>query len=106
MPARKPVRPTPGTALVMPRVPEPTTQRALDQVAVVTQQVKGAIAELGATIAKISTAGTRAAAPNSGTHTAGEIVFNADPVAGGFAGWICVAGGTPGAWKSWGAISP
>jgi pectate lyase-like protein len=49
--------------------------------------------------------GARAAAPSSGTHVAGEVVFNADPIAGGFAGWICVTGGTPGTWKSFGAIS-
>lgn len=49
--------------------------------------------------------GTRAAAPASGTHVAGEIVFNADPIATGFIGWVCVTGGTPGTWKSWGVIS-
>jgi hypothetical protein len=50
--------------------------------------------------------GTRAAAPSTGTHVAGEVVFNADPIAGGFVGWVCVAGGSPGTWKSFGAISP
>lgn len=48
----------------------------------------------------------RAAAPSSGTHVQGEVVFNADPIASGFIGWVCVTGGTPGTWKSWGAISP
>jgi hypothetical protein len=48
--------------------------------------------------------GARAAAPSTGTHIAGEIVLNADPVAGGKAGWICVTGGTPGTWKAFGAI--
>lgn len=51
-------------------------------------------------------AGSRAAPPSSGAHVQGEIVFNADPIAGGFLGWVCVSGGTPGTWKSWGAISP
>jgi hypothetical protein len=48
----------------------------------------------------------RAGPPSSGTHALGEIVFNADPVAGGFIGWVCVTAGTPGTWKSWGAVSP
>lgn len=50
--------------------------------------------------------GTRSAAPSTGTHFAGEIVFNADPVAGGKVGWVCVTGGTPGTWKAFGAIDP
>ncbi len=49
--------------------------------------------------------GARAAAPSTGTHVAGEVVFNADPIAGGFIGWVCVTGGSPGTWKSWGVIS-
>lgn len=49
--------------------------------------------------------GTRAAAPTIGTHIVGEIVFNGDPVAAGFIGWVCITAGTPGVWKSWGVIS-
>lgn len=48
--------------------------------------------------------GARAAAPSTGTHVAGEIYFNADPIAGGKIGWVCVTGGSPGTWKAWGAI--
>ncbi len=44
--------------------------------------------------------------PPTGTHVAGEIVFVKNPVAGGFAGWICVDSGPPAVWKSFGAISP
>lgn len=43
-------------------------------------------------------------APSSGTWSAGHIVWDATPSASGYAGWICVAGGTPGTWKAWGAI--
>ena len=50
--------------------------------------------------------GTRAAAPSTGTHVAGEVVFNADPIAAGKIGWVCVTGGSPGTWKAWGAIDP
>ncbi len=45
------------------------------------------------------------AAPASGTHVAGEIVFNTAPTAGGYVGWVCTSGGTPGTWKTFGAIS-
>lgn len=49
--------------------------------------------------------GSRSAAPNDGkAHVVGEIVFNADPVAAGKIGWVCVTAGTPGTWKAWGAI--
>lgn len=43
--------------------------------------------------------------PTSGTWSRGDIVFNNAPSAGGFVGWVCVAAGTPGTWKTWGAIS-
>lgn len=49
--------------------------------------------------------GTRAAAPSTGTAVVGDIVFNGDPVASGFIGWVCVTAGSPGTWKSWGPIS-
>ncbi len=49
--------------------------------------------------------GDRAGPPGTGEHFAGEVVFVANPVAGGFAGWVCVTGGVSGTWKSFGAIS-
>lgn len=49
--------------------------------------------------------GARAAAPTTGTWAQGDIVLNEDPIATGFIGWVCVTGGTPGTWKSWGVIS-
>ena len=45
------------------------------------------------------------AAPAAGTWVQGDIVFNTAPTAGGFIGWVCVTGGTPGTWKTFGAIS-
>lgn len=44
-------------------------------------------------------------APGSGTHARGEIVWNNTPSASGFIGWTCVIAGTPGTWKTFGAIS-
>lgn len=45
------------------------------------------------------------AAPGSGTHSQGDVIYNQSPSAGGHIGWVCVAGGTPGTWKTFGAIS-
>jgi hypothetical protein len=70
-----------------------------------TSAVGAKVSQLVLTRALQST-GVRAAAPGSGTWARGDIVLNTDPVAGGFIGWVCTAAGTPGTWKSWGAISP
>jgi len=43
--------------------------------------------------------------PTVGTWPQGAIVYNSAPVAGGYIGWVCVKGGTPGTWKTWGVIS-
>lgn len=51
----------------------------------------------------IQTSGT--AIPTSGTWRAKDIVWNRSPTAGGFVGWVCVADGSPGTWKTFGAIS-
>jgi hypothetical protein len=44
-------------------------------------------------------------APTNGTWVAGDRVHAVAPAAGGFEGWICTTGGTPGTWKTFGAIS-
>lgn len=41
---------------------------------------------------------------SDGSFAAGSIALNIAPVAGGNAGWICVAAGTPGTWKAYGTI--
>lgn len=63
-----------------------------------------AAVQTSGTLAYFRGHGARAAAPASGAHIAGEIVFNADPVASGKIGWVCVTAGTPGTWKAFGAI--
>lgn len=45
------------------------------------------------------------AAPTTGTYVIGDIVYDESPTAGGTLGWVCTAGGTPGTWKTFGAIS-
>lgn len=40
-----------------------------------------------------------------GTYAKGSIIWNTNPSAGGFAGWICVTAGNPGTWKTFGVIS-
>lgn len=49
--------------------------------------------------------GAGIAAPTTGTYDAGAIFLNDLPSAGGFIGWVCVTAGTPGVWKTFGAIS-
>jgi hypothetical protein len=44
-------------------------------------------------------------APTSGNYNRGDIVWNLQPAASGFVGWICVTAGSPGTWKTFGAIS-
>jgi hypothetical protein len=44
------------------------------------------------------------AAPGSGAHVLGEIVWNTSPAADGVVGFICVSAGTPGTWKGFGLI--
>jgi len=45
------------------------------------------------------------AAPLTTAWQPGDIVWNTAPTAGGTVGWVCVTGGTPGTWKTFGAIS-
>ena len=45
------------------------------------------------------------AAPSAGTWVQGDVVWNATPSAGGTMGWVCTTGGTPGTWKTFGAIA-
>jgi hypothetical protein len=44
------------------------------------------------------------AAPTTGTWGRGDRVYNSLPVPGGVEGWVCVTAGTPGTWKTFGAI--
>jgi hypothetical protein len=51
----------------------------------------------------IQTAGT--APPTTGYFPQNSIRWNETPAAAGFVGWVCTASGTPGTWKTFGAIS-
>lgn len=44
------------------------------------------------------------AAPTTGTHNQGKVVFSRFPAASGRMGWVCVVGGTPGTWKGFGPV--
>lgn len=48
---------------------------------------------------------TGGSAPTAGAWRVGDIIYNSSPAASGFIGWVCVAAGTPGTWKTFGAIS-
>lgn len=43
--------------------------------------------------------------PAAGTWSRGQVVWNSAATSGGFAGWICTVAGSPGTWKTFGAIS-
>ena len=51
----------------------------------------------------IQTSGT--VTPTTGYYPKNTIVWNENPVAAGFVGWVCTASGIPGTWKTFGAIS-
>jgi hypothetical protein len=43
--------------------------------------------------------------PKEGSYVQGDVVWNNNPLPTGYIGWICVRGGAPGTWKSFGQIS-
>lgn len=43
--------------------------------------------------------------PSTGYWMKGEIVYNINPTAGGYTGWVCISEGSPGTWKAFGQIS-
>ena len=45
------------------------------------------------------------AAPTTGTWDRGNIVWNEQPASGRPIGWVCVSGGSPGTWSTFGIIS-
>jgi hypothetical protein len=78
-----------------------------------------AIYDLGATIPNITNVGnpvsafipethaqTVLAAPVTGTWLIGQKLHARAPAAGSFEGWICTTAGSPGTWKTFGAITP
>ena len=46
------------------------------------------------------------AAPTTGPHQRGDIVWNTQPTAGGMVWFVCVVAGEPGTWKAFGTIAP
>ena len=49
--------------------------------------------------------GISASAPATGAYLQGDIIYNSAPSAGGYIGWVCTTSGSPGTWKTFGAIS-
>ena len=47
----------------------------------------------------------RSSVPSTGTWDRGSVVFDTTPSASGTIGWTCVTAGTPGTWKTFGAIT-
>jgi hypothetical protein len=85
------------------RVTGPTTDEQFGRGVVQPYYFQASKFALGAVgSARIVTYGS--AAPTTGPHAAGEIVFNLAPTAGGKVGWVCTTAGTPGTWKAFGVI--
>lgn len=42
--------------------------------------------------------------PITGSHGKSDIVYNTNPVVGGYVGWVCIESGNPGTWKPFGRI--
>jgi polygalacturonase len=49
--------------------------------------------------------GFGSSAPASGTHYVGEVQLHSAPAASGNIGWVCTTSGSPGTWKTFGAIA-
>ena len=45
------------------------------------------------------------AIPTTGTWGVGDKIYHTTPAASGFVGWVCTVAGSPGTWKTFGAIS-
>jgi len=45
------------------------------------------------------------AIPTAGQWVRGDIVLNSTPSAAGTIGWVCTTSGSPGTWKTFGAIA-
>lgn len=43
--------------------------------------------------------------PATESWVVGDVIYQANPTAGGFIGWVCTTAGTPGTWKTFGAVS-
>ena len=82
-------------------VPRPPLGVDLDSLTRTTQEICDVLRKWGG----VDGLSFGTAAPVSGTYSAGNIVFNSAPVAGGTVGWVCVTAGTPGTWKTFGDIS-
>ena len=59
----------------------------------------------GGTTARTDGSLISAAAPTTAAWIVGEIVHQSAPAASGFIGWVCTTAGTPGTWKTFGAVS-
>lgn len=46
------------------------------------------------------------AAPGAGSWVVGDRFINTAPAAGGYIGWVCTTAGSPGTWKTFGAVTP
>ena len=65
--------------------------------------------DIGPYIVSVNAAGALAdtanAIPSAGTWSRGKVLWQSFPQPSGTSGWVCVASGTPGTWKTFGSIA-
>lgn len=82
------------------QLPSEFNRQALARIFSAIDQQANGLAE--GRIAATYNAGT--AAPTTGSYQRGDRIWNSEPSAGGYIGWVCVTAGTPGTWKGFGTI--
>lgn len=88
-----------GNVSLRPGIGDLTKLSATPVPALIGNTFTGAMAELAPAI------GYSDSAPIDGTWKQGDLFYHTAPAPGGYLGWICTASGTPGIWKTFGAIS-
>ena len=57
------------------------------------------------TVNNANATATASTTPTVGNWLRGDVIRNSAPAAAGTLGWVCTTAGTPGTWKTWGAIT-
>lgn len=67
--------------------------------------IKDKLDVIDSTIALIPSVSRNTIVPTDGVYEKGDIIWNSNPAPSEFIGFVCIVSGTPGVWKSFGAIS-
>ena len=67
--------------------------------------IKDKLDTIDSTIALLHSVSRNTIVPTDVVYEKGDIIWNSNPAPSGFIGFVCIESGTPGVWKSFGAIS-